>query len=94
MIRMLRWVSRIVLVLLLLVALLVGYVYVASARLLARTYTTDTNLPQVTLRSDPNSIARGKILVERGACHECHDKDLGGKVIEDSFAMGRWRPPT
>lgn len=89
MMRILRWVSRIVLVLLVLVALLVGYVYVASARLLARTYTTDTNLPQVTLRSDPDSIARGKYLVDRGACRECHDKDLGGKLIEDSFAMGR-----
>ena len=59
MMRILRWVSRIVLVLLVLVALLVGYVYVASARLLARAYTTDTNLPQVTLRSIPTRSHEG-----------------------------------
>ena len=41
-------------------AAFVGYVYVASARLLARTYTTDTLL-SVSVRSDPASLARGMI---------------------------------
>jgi mono/diheme cytochrome c family protein len=84
---LLRWVSRLVVLLLVIVVVLVAYVYAASARLLARTYPTD-NLPHVTVRTDPGALARGKYLVERGACAECHDKDFGGKVLEDSVAMG------
>src|SRR4051794_6366328 len=85
----LRWVVRLLIVLLVVVAGLLGYVYVASARLLARTYPTG-NVPHVALRTDPASMARGKYLTERvAACVECHDYDLGGEGGDDSFAMGR-----
>ena len=87
--RILRWLSIVVVVLLVVVATVVGYVYAASARLLARTYTTGA-LPPVSVRSDPPSQARGKYLFERVAvCVECHGSDLGGKVVDDSVAMGR-----
>ncbi|MBA2355092.1 MAG: c-type cytochrome, partial [Acidobacteria bacterium] len=76
-------------VVLLVAAAAVGYVYVASARLLARTYAI-TSLPDVPVRSDPASLARGKYLADHVAmCADCHDRDLGGKVVSDSAAMGR-----
>ena len=87
--RILRWLFIVVAVLLVGAAAFVGYVYVASARLLARTYTTDTLL-SVSVRSDTASLTRGKYLAERVAmCVECHDQDLGGKLLSDSFALGR-----
>jgi mono/diheme cytochrome c family protein len=84
----LRWVVRLVLVVVALLIALVAYVYIASGRLMARTYQVD-QVPRVTVRSDAESIARGKYLVERvAACADCHGADLGGKVVETSFAMG------
>jgi mono/diheme cytochrome c family protein len=84
----LRWLVRIVLALVLIVAALVAYVYVASARLMARTYVVD--VPQVPIPTDAASIARGKYLAEHVAvCVECHGADFGGKVVEESFPMGR-----
>ncbi len=67
---------------------LVAYVYVATNALMARTYTVDA--PRVPIPADPTSVARGKYLVETvAACTECHGTDLGGKVVDDDFSMGR-----
>jgi mono/diheme cytochrome c family protein len=86
--RLLRWVGIAVLVLVGLVAALVGYVYISSGLLMARTYQVG-QVPHVTVRSDPASVARGKYLYEHvAACGECHGADLGGKVVERSFMMG------
>ena len=55
---------------------------------MARTYAVEA--PRVPIPSDSASIARGKYLAEKVAvCTECHGTDLGGKVVEDNFAMGR-----
>ena len=86
--RLLRWLVRLVLLVLVLGIALVAYVYIASGRLMARTYQVD-RVPRVTVRSDPASLARGKYLFERVAvCAECHGEDSGGKVVQSSFAMG------
>jgi mono/diheme cytochrome c family protein len=86
--QLLKWTFRLVVLLLLLVAALVGYVYYASGREMARTYTV--TVPTLTIPTDPASVARGKYLVEHvSMCVECHDKDLGGKIVADNFAMGR-----
>lgn len=87
--RLLRWSLRLLVVVLIVVAAAVAYVYVASARLLARTYSI-TSLPDVPVPSDAASLARGKYLVEHVAmCTNCHGDDLGGKVVADSAVMGR-----
>src|SRR5262249_34295024 len=45
--------------------------------------------PAVAIPTDPASLERGRYLVERVAvCVECHGPDLGGKVVENNFAMG------
>jgi len=86
--RLLKWLAILVAGIGLAIAALVAYVYVASGRVMARTYTVQT--PSVPIPSDAASIARGKYLAEKVAvCTECHGGDLGGKVVYDNFAMGR-----
>jgi mono/diheme cytochrome c family protein len=86
--RLLKWLLYVVGALVLVVAGLVGYVYVASGRLMARTYTVEP--PQVAIPSDAASIARGKYLAEKVAvCADCHGPDMGGKVVEDNVPFGR-----
>ena len=86
--RILGWVLVLVGALAVAAVVLVMYVFVATNRLMARTYTVD--VPQVTIASDGATLARGQYLVEKVAlCVDCHDRDLGGKVVENSFAMGR-----
>ncbi len=71
---------------------LVAYLYIASGRLMARTYALDA--PAVVIPSDAASIGRGKYIYEKAAiCVDCHDKDLGGKVVEDNFVLGRLVAP-
>ncbi len=87
--RLLRWVGILILLLIVAGVGLIAYVYVASSRLMARSYPLPTP-PAVAVRSDPASLARGKYLVERvSICVECHGEDLGGRVVQDNFPMGR-----
>ncbi len=84
----LKWLLRLILLLVLIVVVFVGYVYWRSSALLAKTY--GVKPPEVTIPSDATSVARGKHLVEKvSLCIECHDKDLGGKVLDDNFMFGR-----
>lgn len=86
--RLLKWTLRLVAVIVLLICGLIGYVYFASSRQMAQTY--NVSVPTLTIPTDAASVARGKYIVETVAmCTECHDKDLGGKVVDDNFAMGR-----
>ena len=55
---------------------------------MARTYAVEP--PRVPIPTDAASIARGKYLAEKVAvCTECHETDLGGKVVYDDVTMGR-----
>src|SRR5687768_9444863 len=91
--RVVRWVLTGCLVLLLVATGFIAYVYVASSRMLARTYAVNHVL-RVSVRSDPASLQRGKYLAERVAlCVECHGEDMGGKIAADNLAMGRLAAP-
>jgi mono/diheme cytochrome c family protein len=86
--RLFRWIGIVFGVIGVVIACLAAYVYVASNRVMARTYTVQA--PQVSIPSDATSIARGKYLAEKVAvCTECHGADLGGKVVEENAAFGR-----
>ena len=79
--RLLKWLAILVAGIGIAIAALVAYVYVASGRVMARTYAVET--PRVPIPTDPASIARGKYLAEKVAvCTECHGADLGGKVVD------------
>ena len=86
--RLLKWAGIVFGAIAILIGALVAYVYVASGRVMARTYAV--TVPQVPIPTDPAAIARGKYLNEKVAlCTDCHGPDLGGKVVEDNPAMGR-----
>ena len=86
--RLLKWLGIVVASVGIAIVLLVAYVYVASGRVMARTYVVEA--PRVAIPADPAAIARGKYLSEKVAvCTECHAADFGGKVVEDNAAMGR-----
>jgi cytochrome c553 len=86
--RLLKWLLMGVAAIAILVVALIAYVYIATGRLMARTYVVEA--PSVAIPSDPASIARGKYLAEKVAvCTECHGADLGGKVVQDNAAFGR-----
>jgi cytochrome c553 len=90
--RLLKWLLIFVAGIGLAIVALVAYVYVASGRLMARTYAVE--VPRVSIPTDPASIARGKYLTEKVAvCTECHATDLGGKIVDDNVAMGRLVAP-
>lgn len=91
--RVLRILLMAVVVVLAAAAALVTYVYVATERLMARTYTVP-NPPRAAVRTDAASVARGEYLAEHVAlCVECHGEDLGGATIYDNMAMGRITSP-
>jgi mono/diheme cytochrome c family protein len=86
--RLLKWVGILVGAIVVAVIGLVGYVYVASNSLMARTYRVQA--PMVSIPTDPASLARGKYLAEKVAvCTECHGPDMGGKVVDDNATLGR-----
>ena len=86
--RLLKWLGIVVGVLVFAVVGFIAYVYVASNRLMARTYSVQP--PSVTIPTDPASIARGKYLAEKvAACTECHAADFGGKIVDDNVPFGR-----
>ncbi len=83
-----KWTFRLVMLVVLGIAALVGYVYYASGREMSKTYAV--TVPPLTIPSDAASLTRGKYLAEHvSMCSECHDKDLGGKVVQENFAFGR-----
>jgi cytochrome c553 len=86
--RWLRRTGRLLFGLLLLVVVAVIAVYVASSLAIRRTY----HFPDSSVRAatDSASLAWGRHLVEAvGKCQDCHDGDLGGKVMVDEPAFGR-----
>lgn len=86
--RLLTWVTRAVVLVIVLVAFFLGYVYATTDGRMAKEYEVKT--PPVTIPTDAEAIARGKYIATRvSMCTECHADDLGGKVVEDSFGMGR-----
>jgi mono/diheme cytochrome c family protein len=85
---LLRWTARLLVVLIAALAGFVGYLYVATSRQMSREY--DVKALAVSVPTDAAAIDRGKYIATRvSMCTECHGDDLGGKVVEESFAMGR-----
>ena len=84
--RILRWVLILLGTTVVAAVVLIAYVFFTSGRLMARTYGLDA--PRVAIPSDAASVARGKYVYEKIAlCADCHDQDLGGKVVEDNFVI-------
>ncbi len=89
--RFLRLLGKFLLVVVLLAALGLGFVYWRSNRLLAQHVRVDE--PALTIPTDAESVARGEHIAVTRGCRECHGEDLGGKVLVESFPVGRIAGP-
>lgn len=86
--RFVKWIGILAGALVVAVLSLAAYVYLASSRVMARTYSVQA--PVVPIPTDAASIARGKYLTEKVAvCTDCHGRDLGGQIVDDNAALGR-----
>jgi mono/diheme cytochrome c family protein len=75
--------------LLVLVILLGAGGYAASQTRIARKYAVATET--IPIPTDSLAIARGRHLARAMAkCADCHAEDLGGKILGENGAMGRW----
>lgn len=86
--RWLRWTGRLLAGLVLLIVLAVAVIYVVSSIATRRTY----DFPDSAVRAvtDSASLAWGRHLMEAiGKCQDCHEGDLGGKVMMDEPAFAR-----
>ena len=86
--RLLRILLRLIAALIVLIALALALVYLHTERRIARTY--QVSVPHFEASRDEAAVKRGERLARVVIpCFECHGDDYGGKVIEDSFVMGR-----
>jgi cytochrome c553 len=84
--RVLRWIRRTVYVLAGLLVLALATLYAMTEFRFRRHY--DVTVQALTIPTDEASLARGKYLVDNVTnCHDCHGKDLGGKLIFDGGMM-------
>ncbi len=86
--RVLKYVIRGLLVVLLVLVAGVATAWMLVQRRANRTW--DVQTPSVSVPTDAEAIARGKRLVRVVTpCSDCHGEDLGGKMMSDGVAMGR-----
>lgn len=86
--RWLRWTGRLLAGLVLLILLAVAIVYVISSLAIRKTYSFPDS--PVRAATDSASLAWGKHLMEAlTKCQDCHDGDLGGKMMMDDPAFAR-----
>jgi len=89
--RVLRILFKLLIALVVVVATALGLVYWRSSTLLAQHI--DVNEPALTISTDAETLARGERLATTHGCTDCHDKDLGGRVLVDAFPIGRLAAP-
>jgi mono/diheme cytochrome c family protein len=86
--RLFRLLIRLVLILLIVIAIAVAVVYVLTERRIARTYQVKT--PRFTAPTDEGAAKRGERLARVVLpCFECHGEDYGGKIMVNTYTMGR-----
>ncbi|HET7063097.1 MAG TPA: c-type cytochrome [Rudaea sp.] len=89
--KFLRILFKLVIALVVVVATALGLVYWRSSALLAQHI--DVREPALTIPADADALARGQHIAITRGCTDCHDKDLGGRVLVDAFPIGRLAAP-
>lgn len=79
--RALKWLGWAVVGIIAMAGATYGYVYVATERMLNRTY--DVPLSAFTAPTDPAVLAEGERLARIGGCIGCHGSELEGRVFFD-----------
>jgi cytochrome c553 len=86
--RWLRWTGRLLAGLVLLIVLAIVVVYAVSSLAIRRTYRFPDS--RVRAATDSASLAWGQHLMEAlTKCQDCHDADLGGRMMMDDPAFAR-----
>lgn len=88
---MMKWIVRIVVGLVVLLAVAVAAVYVLSGRRFAQRW--DVEAAAVAVPTDDASLVEGRRLYVARGCADCHAADLGGAVVIDDFLAGRIAGP-
>lgn len=90
-----RWIRRLVYALgavVVLIAVLAGFVFVRSNSMIAERFAVPRE--PVNISADSVTLARGEHLVKViGKCTDCHGENLGGKLFFDDPAMGHLYAP-
>jgi len=89
--RFIRATVRVLIVLVVLIALGLGFVYWRSNTLLAPHIQISESA--LMIPSDAEAIERGRHLAVTRGCSECHAADFGGKMIVDMLPVGRIAGP-
>lgn len=77
----LRWIGRVLVGLVLIIALATGFLYFRGKQHLAHTYTSPSHL--AALPADSATVARGAHLARYLGCQDCHLENYAGKVFLD-----------
>ncbi|HZP67392.1 MAG TPA: c-type cytochrome [Rudaea sp.] len=86
-----RWVGRLLATLAVAAAVLLGLVYWRSGALLSQRIAL--NEAALAIPADADAVARGEHLAVTRGCTDCHEHDLGGKVLVDAAPIGRIAAP-
>jgi cytochrome c553 len=89
--RLVKWVARIAIVLLGLVALAAATVFALSQARLTRTFAVPVE--NVLIPTEPAAISRGHHLAIISGCIDCHGQNLAGRVFFESAMIGRFVAP-
>lgn len=89
--KILRILFKLLIALVVVVATALGLIYWRSSALLAQRI--EVSEPALTIPTDTEALARGEHIAITRGCTDCHDKDLGGRVLVDAFPIGRLAAP-
>ncbi len=89
--KFIRILGELLLVVLIVLATVLGLVYWRSSSLMAQHI--DVREPALALPTDADAHARGEHIAITRGCTDCHDKDLGGRVLVDALPIGRLAAP-
>jgi mono/diheme cytochrome c family protein len=89
--RFIRILGKLLLVLLIVLGTALALVYWRSSSLM--TQHIDVREPALVVPVDADVHTRGEHIAVTRGCTDCHDKDLGGKVLVDALPIGRLAAP-
>jgi mono/diheme cytochrome c family protein len=89
--KLMRILGKILLVLLVVLGTALILIYWRSSSLMAQHI--DVKEPALIVSTDADALARGEHLAVTRGCTDCHNKDLGGRILVESFPIGRLAAP-
>jgi cytochrome c553 len=89
--KVIRVLAKILVALAVVLAIALGLIYWRSSAVLAQHI--EVTEAALAIPADADAIVRGKHIAITRGCTECHDADLGGRVLVDQFPIGRLAAP-